>query len=195
MKLHLSFCRTRPSSGDMRFCQSFLATLLACAALFAASQSAAQSQIARDIGGPAQDAANATPLVNSASATPAETDISAPVPRLEEASLVSPVASAFLSLAQDGGQSSSSQSSTSIGSPAKPPAAKTRSPHHGLGVALAIVGTATLAVGIAAYALGGIDICANEHSGGCKEARDAGLVLMPVGAGVAVTGFYFTFHR
>lgn len=179
----------------MRFCQSFLATLLACAALFAASQSAAQSQIARDIGGPAQDAANATPLVNSASATPAETDISAPVPRLEEASLVSPVASAFLSLAQDGGQSSSSQSSTSIGSPAKPPAAKTRSPHHGLGVALAIVGTATLAVGVAAYALGGIDICANEHSGGCKEARDAGLVLMPVGAGVAVTGFYFTFHR
>jgi hypothetical protein len=169
--------------------------LFACAALVAASQSAAQSQIARDIGGSAQDAANATPLVSSVSATPAETDVSAPVPRLEEAGLVSPVASPFLSLAQDGSQSSSSQSSTSIGGLAKPTAAKTKPPHHGLGVALAIVGTATLAVGIAAYALGGIDICANDSSGGCKEARDAGLVLMPVGAGVAATGFYFTFRH
>jgi hypothetical protein len=169
--------------------------MFACAALFAASQSAAQSQIARDIGGPARGAANDPPLLNSALAAPAETDISAPVPRLEEASLLSPAASLFFSLAQDSGQSSSSQSSTSIGSPAKPPAAKTKPPHHGLGVALAIVGTATLAVGIAAYALGGIDICANDHSGGCKEARDAGLVLMPVGGGVAITGFYLQFHR
>jgi hypothetical protein len=195
MKLHLRFCRTHPSHRETRFCLSILATLFACAALFAANQSAAQSRIGRDIGGSEQDAANANPLVSSASATPAETDISAPVPRLDEAGLVSPVASPFLSLAQNGGQSSSSQSSSSIGGPAKSPAAKTKPPHHGLGVALAIVGSATLAVGIAAYALGGIDICANEQSGGCKEARDAGLVLMPVGAGVAATGFYFTFHH
>jgi hypothetical protein len=114
---------------------------------------------------------------------------------VEEAGLVSPAASPFLSLALDGAQSSSSQNLPPTDAPAKPPAAKTKPPHHGLGVALAIVGTATLAVGIAAYALGGIDICANEHSGGCQEARDAGLILMPVGAGVAVTGFYLQFHR
>jgi hypothetical protein len=195
MKLHLPFCRTRPSSGDTRLCLSIVATCFACAALFAASQCAAQSQIARDIADPAQDAADGIPLVNYAPATPAKTDISAPIPRLEEASLVNPAANSFFSLAQEGGQSPSSQSSSSAASPAKPPAAKTKSPHHGLGVALAIVGTAPLAVGIAAYALGGIDICANDRSGGCKEARDAGLVLMPVGAGVAATGFYFTFRR
>jgi hypothetical protein len=195
MKLHLPFCRIRPSNGDTRHCISILATLLACAALFAAGQTAAQSRIARDIDGPAQDTANAAPLVSSASAAPAETDISAPVPRVEEAGLVSPAASPFLSLALDGAQSSSSQNLPPTDAPAKPPAAKTKPPHHGLGVALAIVGTATLAVGIAAYALGGIDICANEHSGGCQEARDAGLILMPVGAGVAVTGFYLQFHR
>ncbi len=195
MKLHLPFCRTLSSSGDTRLRLPIVATLFACAALLAASQSAAQTQIARDIGGPARDSANELPLLNSAPAAPAETDISAPVPRLEEASLVSPAANPFFSLALDGGQSSSSQSATSIGSPAKPPAAKTKPPHHGLGVAMAIVGTATLAVGIAAYALGGIDICANDNSGGCKEARDAGLVLMPVGGGVAITGFYLQFHR
>jgi len=192
MKLHLPFCSTRPSSGDTRLCLSIVATWFACAALVAASQSAAQSQIARDIGGSAQDAANDPPLVSSA--TPADTDISAPVPRLEEASLVNPAANSLFSLAQDGGQSSSSQSS-STSSPVKPRAAKTKPPHRGLGIALATVGTVALAVGIASYALGGIDICSNEKSGGCKEARDAGLVLMPVGAGVAATGFYFTFRH
>jgi len=195
MKVHLPFSRTQPGSGETRLCLSIVATWFACAALFAAGQSVAQSRIARDIAGPAKDAAHDPSQVSPTSATPANTDLSAPVPRLEEADLVSPAASPFLSLAQEGGQSSSSQSSSSVSSPAKPGAAKTKPPHHGLGVALAIVGTATLAVGIAAYALGGIDICANDRSGGCKEARDAGLVLMPVGAGVAATGFYFTFHR
>jgi hypothetical protein len=119
---------------------------------------------------------------------------------LEEASLVSPTSNQFFSLALEGGQSSSSQSllsqdSSSGAPPAQPRAVKTKSPHHGLGVALAIVGSAALAVGVAAYALGDMDICANEKSGGCHEARDAGLVLMPVGAGVAITGFYLQFHR
>jgi hypothetical protein len=195
MKLHLPFCRAHSRSGETRLCLSIVATWLAFAAVFAASQSVAQSQIARDISGPAQDSANATVLVSSASAAPAETDISAPFPRLEEASLANPAANSLFSLAQNGGESSSSQSSPSAGGPAKRPTAKTKPPHHGLGVALAIVGTATLAVGIAAYALGGINICANGQSLGCREARDAGLVMMPVGAGVAATGFYFTFRR
>lgn len=195
MNLHLPFCRTHPSNGDTRVCLSILATLFACAVLLATSQSAAQSQIARDIGGPALGAANPTPVVSSASATPVVTDISAPVPRLEEAGLASPAASPFLSLAQDGGQSSSSQSATSTIAPAKPPAAKTKPQHRALGITLVILGGATLAAGAATYAFGRNDFCANEKTGGCPEARDVGLALIPVGAGVAVTGFYFTFRR
>lgn len=152
------------------------------AAVLFATQAISQTRLARDTEAPSQGAAAA---------------ISAPIPTVEEADLSAPPPIPFSAMeaTQAGSQSSSSQSSTSIGGPAKPPAVKTKPPHHGLGVALAIVGTATLAVGIAAYALGGIDICANDKSGGCKEARDAGLVLMPVGGGVAITGFYLQFHR
>jgi hypothetical protein len=190
-----------------------LATAFACAALFAASQfatqAAAQSRFdrgtAEHIADSAQDAANATPQTSAAVATPADTDVltsvpEAPVPQSEVASLTSSAPNQFFSLALADGQSSSSQNlppenSTSTAPPAQPRAVKTKSPHHGLGVALAIVGSAALAVGVAAYALGDIDICANEKTGGCKEARDAGLVLMPVGGGVAVTGFYLVFHH
>ena len=152
------------------------------AAVLFATQAICQTRLTRDIEAAPQSAA---------------TDLSAPVPTIEEADLVAPLPISFSALeATDGAsQSSSSQSLPPPDAPAKPPAAKTKPPHHGLGVALAIVGTATLAVGIAAYALGGIDICANDNSGGCKEARDAGLVLMPVGGGVAITGFYLQFHR
>jgi hypothetical protein len=205
-----------------------LATVFACAAIFVASQPAsqasAQSRFDRDIADrtakPAQDAVSATPQTSAAVAAPADTDGStsvlgtsvpeAPVPEarvlgappssLEEASVVSPTADMFLSLAQENGQSSSSQNlspenSSSTAPPAHARAVKTKSPHHGLGVALAIVGSTALAVGVAAYAISGIDICANAKSGGCKETRDAGLVLMPVGGGVAFTGFYLVFHH
>jgi hypothetical protein len=169
----------------------------------------------------AQDALSATPQTSAAVATPEDTNVltsvpeapvpeaavpetrvlGAPVSSLEEASLVSPTSNQFFSLALEGGQSSSTQNLPSgqnlpeAAPPAQPRAVKTKSPHHGLGVALAIVGSASLAVGVAAYTLGGIDICAGEKTGGCKEARDAGLVLMPVGGGVAVTGFYLVFHH
>jgi hypothetical protein len=214
MKFHLNVSRAPRGRWDAGRCTSMLATAFACAALFFASQSAskaaAQSRFDRGIADSAQDSVIATPQTSTAVATPAETDVltsvpEAPVPEaavsgLEEASLVSPTASLFLSLAQDGGQSSSSQSlppqnSSSTAPAAQPRAVKTKSPHHGLGVALAIVGSATLAVGVAAYAISGIDICANAKSGGCKETRDAGLVLMPVGGGVAFTGFYLVFHH
>jgi hypothetical protein len=189
-----------------------------------ASRAAAQSRFDRGAADPtanlAQDAVSITPPTSAAVATPEDTNVltsvpeapvpeaavpetrvlGAPVSSLEEASLVSPTSNQFFSLALEGGQSSSSQNlppenSSSTAPPAQPRAVKTKSPHHGLGVALAIVGSAALAVGVAAYTLGGMDICANQKSGGCKEARDAGLVLMPVGGGVAVTGFYLVFHH
>lgn len=217
MRFHIHVPRAPRCHWDARRCKSILAMAFACAALFAASQSAstaaAQSRFDRGIADhtadrisdSAQDAVAATPQTGAAVAMPADTDVltsvpEAPVPILEEASLVSPAADMFLSLAQDNGQSSSSQNlppenSYSTAPPAQPRAVKTKSPHHGLGVALAIVGSAALAVGVASYTLGETDFCANAKSGGCKEARDAGLVLMPVGGGVAVTGFYLVFHH
>jgi hypothetical protein len=188
-----------------------------------ASQLAAQSRldrgvddhIADQIAKPAQDAVSVTPQTSAPVATPADTDVltsvpeapvpetavpGASVPSLEEASLVSPTSNQFFSLALEGGQSSSSQSllsqdSSSGAAPAQPRAVKTKSPHHGLGVALAIVGSAALVSGIALFATEqSIGVC-GPSSHGCSEAKDAGLILMPVGAGVAITGFYLQFHR
>jgi hypothetical protein len=210
MKFHLHRSKTLRGRCDAHCGLSILATAFACAALFFASQCTAQSRFEREtadhVADSAQDAVSATPQTSAAVATLADTNAltsvpGAPVPNLEEASLVSPAGNLSLLLAQDEGQSSSSQNLhsgqnlPSGAAPARPNAAKTKSPHHGLGVALAIVGSTALAVGVAAYALGGADICANEKSGGCKEAKDAGLVLMPVGGGVAITGFYLIFHH
>jgi len=223
MKFHLSVPRAARGRWDARCGASVLATLFICAALFfanqCASQASAQSRFDRGIADrvtdrisdSAQDAVSATPQTSAKVAAPADTDFlnsvpeapvpetrvpGAPVSSLEEASLMSPTANMFLSLAQESGQSSSSSQNLPSGAPpAQPRAVKTKSPHHGLGVTLAIVGSAALAVGVASYALSGIDICSNEKSGGCHEARDAGLVLIPVGGAVVVTGFYLVFHH
>jgi hypothetical protein len=213
MKFHLNVLRAPRGRWDVYRYTFLLATMVACAALFILSQSAnqasAQSRFERDGADhstkPAQDAARATPQASAAIATLADADVlasvpDAPIPQMEMASLTSPASNQFFSLAVEGGQSSSSQNlppenSSSTAPPAQPRVVKTKSPHHGLGVALAIVGSAALAVGVASYALSGIDVCANDKSGGCKEARDAGLVLMPVGGGVAFTGFYLVFHH
>ena len=228
MKFHLNASRAPRGRWNARRRTSMLMTVLACVALFAASQfsnqAAAQSRFDRDIADQttdriadsAQDAEVATPADTVGSTSVLGTSVpEAPVPEaavpesrvlvasvssLEEANLVNPTADMFLSLAQENGQSSSSQNlppenSSSTAAPAHVRAVKTKSPHHGLGVALAIVGSTALAVGVAAYAISGIDICANAKSGGCKETRDAGLVLMPVGGGVAFTGFYLVFHH
>ena len=214
MKFHIHVPRAVRGGCGARRCTSVFATSFICAALFFASQcaskAAAQSRFDRGIDDnivkQAQDAVSATPQTSAAVATPEDTDMlnwvpeapvpNAPVTQLEMASLVSPTSNQFFSLALEAGRSSSSQNLPSQDSaPAQPRTVKTKSPHHGLGVALAIVGSAALAVGVAAYAISGIDICANDKSGGCKETRDAGLVLMPVGGGVAFTGFYLVFHH
>jgi hypothetical protein len=195
MRLHLILNKIRLSRGEVRLCRSILVASFACAALLFASQCAAQLRFGRDIAGPAQDAAPATAQTSPTPATPAEKEVSAPVPNVETASLVSSATDPLLSIAQDGGQSSSSQSSPSTAAPAKPPVAKAKSSHHGLGIALAVVGTAALVSGIALFATEqSIGYC-SPSSHGCSEAKDAGLVLMPVGAGVAITGFYLQFHR
>jgi hypothetical protein len=207
MKLNLSVPRALRGRWDAHRCTSMLATAIACAAIFFASQSAskaaAQSRFDRETANSAQDAVSATPQTSAAPATPADVLTSvpeAPVPSLEEASLASPASNQFFSLALEGGQSSSSQNlppenPSSTAPPAQSRPVKTKSPHHGLGVALAVVGTAALVSGIALFATEqSIGVC-GPSSHGCSEAKDAGLILMPVGAGVAVTGFYLQFHR
>jgi hypothetical protein len=64
-----------------------------------------------------------------------------------------------------------------------------------LGVTLAVIGVTALVAGAVLYAgEKAVSVC-NGASHGCNEARDSGLVLMPVGAGVAVLGFYLQFHK
>ncbi|MGO8932836.1 MAG: hypothetical protein ACLPLZ_05770 [Terracidiphilus sp.] len=195
MKSHLRVSKVPLGHWDAHRCTSILLASFAFAAFFVANQSAAQTRIDREIAEPAQDAVASAPPASAAPATPAETDIYAPVPNVERASLASPSTQPLFSLAQDGGQSSSSQSSPTSNPAPKAPPVKTKSSHHGLGIALAIVGTAALVSGVALFATEqSIGVC-NGSSHGCSEAKDAGLVLMPVGAGVAITGFYLQFHR
>lgn len=125
------------------------------------------------------------------SPTPAE--ISAPAPANEDAGLTPAQTVPFLSLEATNSSESSSQNAPAA--PGNATATKTGPAHHGLGIALAIVGTLALASGVALYAgEKQVSVC-NGHSTGCNEARDTGIALMPIGAGVAAVGFYLTFHR
>jgi hypothetical protein len=77
----------------------------------------------------------------------------------------------------------------------KTKARNTKPPHHALGVTLAVVGVTALVAGTVLFAgEKSISVC-NGSSTGCNEARDTGIALMPIGAGVAAVGFYFQFHR
>jgi hypothetical protein len=159
-----------------------------------AAQVVAQSP---SISEPAGAAVGSTQTM-AAQAGHAQVEISAPAPAAtqQEALLSSPDAVPFLAIeaAQDNGQSSS-QSGQSATNSMKTTAASKKPPHRGLGIALAVLGVTALAAGAVAYGVGKTSLCVNEQSGGCKEARDAGIALMPIGGAVAVTGFYLQFHR
>jgi len=161
---------------------TYLAMIFGVAAALASTQAISQTRLNRDVEAP--------PLSASA-------PISAPVPATEEANMAapSPISLSALESIQAASQSSSESSSQTSPTPTPPQANRRKPQHRGLGIALAVVGSVSLAAGITAFAIGESSFCANEKSGGCPEARDAGLVLMPVGGAVAITGFYFTFHR
>jgi hypothetical protein len=179
-----------------------LAAWFGIAALLFTGEGIGQTRIAGKIADQTPPVASFEQVTSTTSGEPL-TEISAPSAQAEEASLAKPSALLFLSAeAQNGGQSSSqsgtqssSQDASAAAASTKAAAAKIKPPHHGLGIALAALGTTALVLGAVSYSLGHIDICSNEHSGGCGEARDAGLVLMPAGAAVAITGFYLQFHR
>jgi hypothetical protein len=162
---------------------TFKAASLGLIALLVATQTSAQNRISGDFAG----------------RDPVGTSSQQVAPAHEEANLVSPQRIPFLALeaGQDGGQSSSqTMPAAETGTKTtKAKATNTKPPHHALGVTLVVVGVAAVAAGAFAYGLGKTSICTNEQSGGCKEARDAGIALMPVGAGVAVAGFYFQFQH
>ncbi len=181
MQSHRFFAKPVPDHVEVGRGSTLPALIFSLAAFLFASQAISQTRLNREI---------EAPLVS------ATTPISAPIPALEEADLAAPpISFSALEASQAGNQSSSESSSQSVPAPTKPTATKPKPQHHGLGVALAVVGTAALVSGVALFAAEqSIGVC-NGSSHGCNEAKDAGLVLMPVGAGVAVTGFYFQFHR
>jgi hypothetical protein len=170
--------------------------LLALVAALFATQAIGQTRLTREVSALPESSTDRA-QVNAVPSSQAPAAFSAPVPTTEEAGLAVPKPISFSALAAtQAGSSGSTESSSQSMPPTSPPAAvKTKRQHRGMGVALAIVGSVTLAAGVTAFAIGESNFCANEKSGGCPEAKDAGLVLMPVGGAVAVTGFYFTFHR
>jgi hypothetical protein len=184
MNSHLVSRLDRFQSGCLRSAMPFFAALLA-APLMLAQNPALQTPAQHDALAPESQQITLAPSPQ----TPLE--ISAPVPSSEDASLIHPEISPLLSLeAEQAGSQSLSQST-----PTNATATKTKPRHHGLGIALAVVGIVALASGVALYAgESKISVC-NGSSMGCNEARDTGIALMPIGAGVAATGFYLTFHR
>lgn len=193
MKLHLHSSATRLGERGTGRRISVLAASLALAVFLVATQAISQTRMTHDSADPAQWTMSGQQIVD-APFLQAETEISAPVPMAEEARLTGPVGLPFSSLgmAQNTGQSSSQSSQV------QPPPAKTtatKPAHHALGMALAILGTATFALGVALY-VGeqSISVC-NGASHGCNETKDAGIAMMPAGGGLAVTGFYLAIHR
>lgn len=164
------------------------------AVLFLTAQVVAQNPIipvSGDENGPATGSQQSL----SAPSAPVPAEMSAPAPSQEVASLSNPQTIPFLALAagQDSGQSSSQTMPAATTPTTK--ATNTKPPHHALGVTLAVVGVTALVAGAVLFAgEKSISVC-TPSSGGCNEARDAGIALMPIGAGVAVTGFYLQFHR
>lgn len=156
---------------------------LTLAVLFTTSQILAQGPLTSHTG----------EVQPAATAPPPATGLSAPVPNLEEVSLAKPSSDSLFALPaiQEPSQSSSSAMSNTLSTPTT---AKTKPPHHGLGVALSDIGIGALVTGVILYA-GESHFCGNSTIKDCTSAKDAGLALMPAGGALMVTGFYFRFHK
>ena len=189
MKQHFPSRVIVPRRSYVNPSTTFKAASLGMIALLVTTQAGAEGRTFGGSGG--QDQVTA----GSRQVAPAP---STPAPAQEEAKLESPQGIPFLALeAGQNGGGSSSQDGTQNAPVAsgKTPAARTKPPHHALGVTLAIVGTEALVSGAVLFAgENSISIC-NGSSKGCSEARDTGIALMPIGGAVAVTGFYLQFHR
>ncbi len=167
---------------------TFKAASLGLIALLFATQAGAEDRFFGGSGGQGQ--------VGTGSQQSA-TALATPAPAQEEANFASPQGIPFVAIeaGQNGGGSSSQDGTQIAPNPAKAPAARTKPPHHALGVTLAVVGVTALVAGAVLFAgEQAIGYC-NGSSKGCSEARDTGIALMPIGGAVAVTGFYFQFHR
>jgi hypothetical protein len=188
MRWHLLSRTAKFNSKCVSRSAPFLAVLLL------AVQAVAQNPIIRSSTDQAQ-VATGSQQITAAPSTPLPTEISVPEPAQQEANLSSPPRIPFLALAawQDSNQSSSQNAPATI-TPPKTMATKTKPPHHALGITLAVVGTTALVAGVALYA-GEQHAYCNGTSSGCNEAKDSGLALMPIGAGVAAIGFYLQFHH
>jgi hypothetical protein len=189
MKQHFPSRTIAPRRSCLNHSATFKAASLGLIALLVVPQAGAEGRIFGGSGGQDQVEVSAEQVAPKPST---------PAPAPEEANLASPQGIPFLALeaGQNGGESSSQDAAQNAPVPSgKTPAARTKPPHHALGVTLAIVGTAALVAGAVLFAgEESIGFC-NGASKGCNEAKDTGLALMPIGGVVAVTGFYLQFHR
>lgn len=186
--------KSHRASPATPFCRSMPARMaaFAMAVLFTASQVPAQPMNDRDTTDQTQTT-NSQTVTNGQGnhAVPAAentaTEISAPVPNLEDATPAKPASDSMFAMdAMQDPSSSSSMTQTQ-----KP--VKAKAPLHGLGIAMAIVGSVVLVGGIGAFALS--EQCKNPTSGECGTVHGAGIGMMAAGGGVAATGFYFQFHK
>ncbi len=192
MKSHLPSLAIGPRRRHFSRSAPLAAASLGLIPLLVTTQAVAQNRILGD----STSQVTGSQRVALAPSQPVLPEISAPAPALQKASLENPQRIPFLSLAvaQDSGQSSS-QNAPVPAKLSKATPAKTKPQHHALGVTLAIVGTAALVAGVVLYAgEQSISVC-NGSSSGCNAAKDTGIALMPIGAGVAVTGLYLQFHH
>lgn len=196
MKLRLVSPVTQPCRGSMVSGKTILLATIAVAALFSATRITAQSFTGMNGLTASSDASTAksvapvqspaTPAVPALSANESSSLFSAPEPAVEEARLVDPLSAGMFSLADAQDPASSLTS--------RPAGSKAKAPHHGLGIALAITGTAALLAGAGAYAIAARG-CNSYSTGACHSVHDFGIIMMPVGGAVAATGFYFQFHK
>jgi hypothetical protein len=157
-------------------------------AQLATNQAGAQNLFGHDTTG----ASTAQPEIQAPAPNLVQPNLPSATPNFDEAMLAKETSDAFFSLeAQDSSSQSGMTSSTTAPAPT---AAKTKPPHHGLGVALAIVGTTTLLIGATGFALSD-HFCKNFNAGICQTFHTGGIAMMPVGGAVAATGFYLEFHR
>ena len=189
MESHLVLQVSRFNRRSLRRGAPYVAVLLL------AAQVDAMNLIVRESADQPEGPAGSPQIALSPSA-PAPSDISAPAQ--QEANLSSFPTVPFLALAAGQDASQSSSPSATMTTTTQTTTQKKKPAHRGLGIALVVVGTTALVVGAVGYAAftGPGTFCnGGGGSGNCKTANNAALVLMPVGAGVAVAGFYFTFHR
>jgi len=187
MKLHLHSLATRQRFGSRSLPVRLGAVALTV--LFTASQIPAQGPIPFDTD-TAQPAPSTQSSTVTAQAPAVATDLSAPVPNVEQATLAKTSSDSLFAIAdaQDPAPGPSSNSLMST------PTVKKKAPHHALGLTLAITGTTVLVASAFFFGLQN-HFCSGSSNATCNTVRTNSLIGIGIGAPVAAVGYYFQFHK